>query len=186
MFERVHKTIIDKVPAGSRIPGLRLAGADDEAATFAAALAMAIRTALRSWPGRRRAVPRAAPLRRRAGPAWPKAARWPATATRCRSVAAAIGSAREAHRPRRHVPHGAQRPPARLVEAGAALADLRDLVARLLRDANTVGELTDSQRPGSDRRTPAIQLPASARPRLRPARPGLRRPLPSSRWSTGR
>jgi len=43
VFMRVHEALAGRVPRRVANPGLRLAGTDDEAATFAAALATAIR-----------------------------------------------------------------------------------------------------------------------------------------------
>ena len=93
-----------KVPGRVASPGLRLAGADDEAATFAAALALAIRrlcdpgpgtdgpfAALLPAPDRRRD-----PGRGRAAGPLPRRGR--------RIGRRGLGGAREADRPRRHVP----------------------------------------------------------------------------------
>ena len=146
MFKRVHKTIIDKVPGRVANPGLRLAGADDEAATFAAALAMAIRRLC--GPGQGSDGPFSALLPAQTGGATPVeggtlAGYRDEVAESVAATAAALQKLTGFGGRLRNGDGGAQ---ARLVEAGAALGDLRDLVARLLREANTVGELTANQR----------------------------------------
>ncbi len=146
MFKRVHKTIIDKVPGRVANPGLRLAGADDEAATFAAALALAIRRL--GDPGQGTDGPLPALLPAQTGGA--TLVEGGTLAGYRDEVAESVAATSDALRKLtgfggmfRNGDGGAQ---ARLVEAGAALADLRDLVARLLREANAVGELTGNQR----------------------------------------
>jgi hypothetical protein len=145
MFKRVHKTVIEKVPGRVASPGLWLAGADDEAVTFAAALAVAIRGLCDPGPGVEGPFPALLPAQAggatltESGPL----SRYRGEVDE--SIATASDALRKLTGPggmfRRG--YGAH---AYIIEAGAALADLRDLVARLLRDANTLGELTGDQR----------------------------------------
>jgi hypothetical protein len=145
MFKRVHKALIEKVPGRVASPGLRLAGADDEAATFAAALAVAIRRLCDTGPGAD--GPFLALLPAQAGGATladggrlaryrDEVAESAAAASDALGKPAGLGVFRR----------GNGRAHAHLIEAGAALADLRELVTQLLRDANTTGELTGNQR----------------------------------------
>jgi len=60
VFERVRELVVD-LPDGVASPGLRLAAAGDEAASFAAALAAAIRRLTAAPPGSRRLEPLIAP-----------------------------------------------------------------------------------------------------------------------------
>ena len=160
MFKRVHMTIVEKVPGRVANPGLHLAGADDEAATFAAALAMAIRRLCD--PGQGADGPFPALLPAQVGGA-SLAEGGPLDRYRnevVESVAAASDVLRKLTGPGGRFRHGGSAH-THLVEAGAALADLRDLVTELLQKANTVGELTVEQR----------QLVSKAGLRLAPGSP---------------
>ncbi len=145
MFKRVHMTIVEKVPGRVASPGLHLAGADDEAATFSAALAMAIRRLCD--PGQGAGGPFPPLLPAQVGGA-SLAEGGPLDGYRnevVESVAAASDALRKLVGPGGRFRH-AGGVHTHLVEAGAALADLRDLVNRLLREANTLGELSGNQR----------------------------------------
>ena len=146
MFKRVHETFIGEVPGRVASPGLWLAGADDEAATFAAALAVAIRRLCD--PGSGAEGPFPALLPSQAGGV--TLAEGAPLARYRDEVRESIVAASDAlgsltglggrFRP------GDGRAQAHVIEAGVALTDLRDLVAKLLLDANTAGELTANQR----------------------------------------
>ena len=146
MFKRAHRALIEKVPGRVASPGLRLAGADDEAATFAAALAVAIRRLCDPGPGADGPFPALLPAQ--AGGATlaegGRLARYRDEVAE--SVAAASDALGKLTGLSGVLRRGNDRAHAHLIEAGAALADLRDLVTQLLRDANTAGELTGNQR----------------------------------------
>jgi hypothetical protein len=145
MFKRVHKTVVDKVPARVASPGLWLAGVDDEAATFAGALAVAIHRLCDPGPGVEGLFPGLLPDQ--AGGATladgGRLARYRDEVAE--SVAAASDTSRKATGLGSMFRHGDGGPQTHIIEAGAALADLRDLVIRLLREASTTGELTGNQ-----------------------------------------
>ena len=145
MFKRVYSTVTGKVPGRVASPGLWLAGADDEAATFAAALALASHRLCDPGPGAEgpfssllpsqaggASLADGAPLDRYRGEVAELSARVAETLGRLGGFGGVL----------RRGDGGAR---ADIVEAGAALTDLRDLVTQLLRDANTTGELTSSQ-----------------------------------------
>lgn len=141
MFRQVYNTFF-QVPHRVANPGLRLAGQDDEAVMFATALALAIR-ALCS-PGIGIEGPFRDLLPSLTGGAV-LAETGPLARYRDMVMSAAAGATTRAGLAGRfRVSQADLR--ARLVEAGAALADMRDLVVQLLRSAHTVGELSDSQR----------------------------------------
>jgi hypothetical protein len=139
MFRRVYKTLVEQVPGRVASPGLRLAGQADEAATFVAALAVAVGVLCGPGPGADRPFRELLPAQ--AGGAT-LAEDGPLARYRDEVAAAAEAVGGLAGRLRR----GQAELRAHLVEAGAALTDLRDLVARLLRDAQATGELTANQR----------------------------------------
>jgi len=145
IFDGVHAVITQKVPGKVASPGLRLAGADDEAATFAGALAVASRRLTEPGLGSDEPFPGLLPaaaggVRLLDG----------GELSRCRddvidSVRAATGAlARQAGiggifrrgyaGVREHV-----------IEAGAALADLRHQVDQLLQEADATGRLSEKQ-----------------------------------------
>jgi hypothetical protein len=146
MFKRVYATIAEKVPGRVASPGLRLAGADDEAAAFAAALTLAIRRMLEPGPQadgpfRRLLPPQAGGAALAEG--GPLARYRDEIAEAVTAATYALGKPAGLGVPFRR---GHGRAQAILVEVGAALTDLRDLVAQLLKDVNTTGELTSNQR----------------------------------------
>lgn len=146
MFKRVHDTLIEKVPGRVASPGLRLAWADDEAATFAAALAVAIRRLCEQGSGA--GGPFRALLPAQAGGAGlaeegPLARYRDEVRDSVTSASDALGNLAGLGGVLRR---GDGRAQAHLLEAGAALTDLRDLVAQLLQGASTTGELTANQR----------------------------------------
>lgn len=141
MYWQVCNTFLE-VPYRVANPGLRLAGQEDEALTSAAAFVLAIRALCSPGTGVD------GPFRE----LLPSLARGAVLAedgvlARYRD---AVTSAAERGATRTGLA-GRFRPSqtdlrARLIEAGAALADMRDLVVKLLQNAHTVGELSDSQR----------------------------------------
>jgi hypothetical protein len=167
MFNRVHKTFIDKVPGRLASPGLWLAGAEDEAAAFASALAVAITRLCDPGPGADGPFPALLPSQ--AGGA-ALAEEGPLARYR-NEVAESVEAASDALRRQTGLGGKFRRGDSGLhthiVEAGAALTDLRDLVVQLLRDANTVGELTGNQRrlvlDAGIRFSPGPQSPSSGR-----------------------
>ena len=146
IFDRVHKIFITKMPGRVASPGLRLAGADDEAATFAAALAMAIRRLTEPGPGTE--GPFAALLPAQADGT--TLAEGGSLARYRDEVDESVGAAAAALAKLSGLSGRFRRGDAEVrehaIEAGAALADLRDMVVRLLQDANSTGELTENQR----------------------------------------
>ena len=139
MFKHVYKIFVEKVPGRVANPGLRLAGQDDEMATFAAAVGVAVRALCAPGSGADGPFlellpsPRDIPTLTVDG----RLARYRDEVARsARRKLTGFGS-----KLRRQAALQA-----RFIEAGNALTDLRDLVAKLLRNAQTVGELTDNQR----------------------------------------
>jgi hypothetical protein len=146
LFDRVHAAFEDQVPGKVASPGLRLAGAEDEFAAFTAALNVAVRRLCAAG----------------SGPDGPFAALLPATAggahlaengplahyqdevlTATASAGNAVAELTRLHGRFRRGDGGLQEC---LVEARAALSDLRDMVTRLLREADAAGPLTGNQR----------------------------------------
>ena len=146
MFKHVYKILIGRVPGRLANPGVRLAGADDEAVTFAAALVTAIHRVCDPGPGADGPFPSLLP--EQAGGA--TLAEDGQLARYRDEVAESVAASTDALRKRSSLGgrfrHGDGEVHTHLVEAGAALTDFRDLVARLLRDASTAGELTANQR----------------------------------------
>ncbi len=140
-FKAVHEALIE-VPHRVANPGMRLTGQDDEAATFTAALVVAVRALCGQGPGAE------GPFRE----LLPSAIHGASLAEggklasyRDEVFTAAAGAARRGGFGGRLRPGQADLHTS-LVDAGAALADLREEVSKLLRTANTVGELSDNQR----------------------------------------
>ena len=148
VFDRVCRTIVEEVPGRLASPGLRLAGADDEGAMFTAALAMAIRSLCEPADGQNADWPLSALLPLRVGGAILDEG-GPLAGYRDKvgeSVAAALDALKRLTGLGTILRRGDGGAHTHIIEAGNALADLRDLVAQLLRDANTTDELTGNQR----------------------------------------
>jgi hypothetical protein len=167
IFDRVHNIFTTTMPGRVASPGLRLAGADDEAATFAAALAVAIRRLTDPGPGTE--GPFAALLPAQADGA--TLADGGSLARYRDEVDESVGAAAEALAKLGGLSGRFRRGEAEVrehvIEAGAALADLRDMVVRLFQDANSMGELTENQRrlvlaAGIRLRPPAAPAPPGA------------------------
>jgi hypothetical protein len=146
MFKRVHKIFMGGVPGRIASPGLRLAGADDEAATFAAALAVAISRLCDPGSGADGPFPALLPVQ--AGGVTlaegePLARYRDEVRESAAAASEALGNMTSLVGKFRQDDGRAQ---AHVVEAGIALTDLRDLVAKLLADASAAGELTANQR----------------------------------------
>jgi hypothetical protein len=146
MFKRVHKTVAEKIPSRVASPGLWLAGPVDEAAMFAAALAVAIRRLCD--PGPRTDGPFPSLLPAQAGgvtlaEAGPLARYRDEVALFVAAASDALGKLAGLGGMLRRGDGGIR---ADIVDVGAALRDLRDLVTQVLRDGSTTGELTSNQR----------------------------------------
>ena len=145
MFKRVYSTVTGKVPGRVASPGLWLAGAEDEAATFAAALALASHRLCDPGPGAEGPFPSLLPSQAggvNLADGAPLARYRDEVAELSARAAGELGKLGGFGGLLRRGDGGAR---ADIVEAGAALTDLRDLVTQLLRDANTTGELTSNQ-----------------------------------------
>jgi hypothetical protein len=146
VFDRLHTAFESDVHGKVASPGLRLAGADDEAATFTAALDVAIGRLCDPGSGPDGAFPALLPAA--AGGARLDD-NGPAARYRDEVMAAAAGAAKaleEMAGLRGRLRRGDGGLQGQLVELRAALADLRELVTRLLRDAHALGRPTDNQR----------------------------------------
>jgi len=149
MFDRVHQAFLDGVPDRVASPGLWLAGEDNEAATFAGALAVAIRRVCDPGPGLE--GPFAELMPERAG-----GARLTETGPLTRYLGRVREQDREASRILDRLTglggllrRGEREVRVHVTKAGEALADLRHLADQLLRDADVaggVGDLTANQR----------------------------------------
>lgn len=158
VFDRVRTVMTTQVPARVASPGLRLAGADDEAVAFAGALAAAIRRLTEPAQGAEKPFRELLP-----GSVGGAGLASDGDLARCHAdvveSARAAGDALARLRGlRRLIPRNRAVVHDHVVEAGAALADLRNQVDRLLREASTTGELTDSQR--ARVLAAGVQLPA--------------------------
>lgn len=148
MFDRVHKTFLSGVPDRIASPGLWLAGEDDEAATFAGALAVAIRRVCDPGPGPDGPFTELMPERiggARLAETGPLArylrrvGELDRAATRALEKLSGLGSL---------LRRGEAEVRGDVVKVGEALADLRDLVEQVLRDADVpggMGDLTTNQ-----------------------------------------
>jgi hypothetical protein len=146
VFDRVHQAFDGGVPDRVASPGLRLAGADDEAAAFDAALALAIGQLCGAGSGP--AGPFLALLPAAAGGA-SLDDNGPVARYRDEVMAAAAGASKaleELTGLRGRLRRGDGGLHGQLVELRAALADLRELVTKLLRDTHSPGQPTDNQR----------------------------------------
>jgi len=148
LFDRVRDRLETQVPGRVASPGLRVAGADDESATFAFALAMAIRVLTDpGGPGGAADGPFPALLPAAAGGARleggaPLARYCDEVTDYAEAAAQALG--RKALGGILRGRDGDFRD--NVIGARDALAYLRDLVGQLLTDASARGELTRSQR----------------------------------------
>ena len=160
VFDRVHAVMTTRVPGRVASPGLRLAGADDEAATFASALAVAIRRLTEPGQGA------GGPFRGLLPAVIGGASLAPGgDLARCHAdVLESVRAAGDALEKLRGLGGMIRRGQAgvqeHVIEAGAALADLRHQVDQLLREASATGELIDNQR--ARVLAAGVQLPASA------------------------
>ena len=149
MFDRVHKTFLENVPHRVASPGLWLAGADDEAATFAGALAVAIRRMCDPGPAREEPFGELLPARAGGaslGETGPLARYLGRIAEMDREVSRALEKTGGLGGMFRRGESGVQR---YVIKVGEALTDLRDLIVQVLRDASVTapaGELTSNQR----------------------------------------
>jgi hypothetical protein len=148
MFDRVHQTFLSGVPGRVASPGLWLAEEDDEAATFAGALTVAIRRVCDRGPGLD--GPFAELMPDRAGRA---------RLTESGPLARYLSRVGEQDRAARQVlekitgfggllRRGDSEVRGYLAKGSEALTDLRDLVDQVLRDADVaggVGDLTSNQ-----------------------------------------
>jgi hypothetical protein len=149
MFDRLHQKFLAEVPGRVASPGLWLAGADDEAATFAGALAVAIRRVCDPGPGSD--GPFGDLLPARAGGAslsetGPLARYLARIAEMDREASRALEKAGGLGGVFKRGDTDAQR---YVVKVGEALTDLRDLIVQVLRHASaagTAGEMTANQR----------------------------------------
>ena len=155
VFDRVYETFVLSVPDRVASPGLRLAGADDEAATFAAALALAIRRI--TEPGTGDDGPFSALLQSHARTLLAEDGRLASYRAEVATATAAAGA--KLTRAGGLFRRGAARVDEPIRAAGAALAQLRELVDQLLRAANTTDGLTGNQR--DMLRDAGLQLPAA-------------------------
>ena len=149
MFDRLHQKFLAEVPGRVASPGLWLAGADDEAATFAAALAVAIRRVCEPGPGSDGPFGDLLPARAggaslsESGPFaryLARIAELDREASRVLEKAGGLGGVFK------RGDSGVQR---YVVKVGEALTDLRDLIVQVLRDASvagTGGAITANQR----------------------------------------
>ncbi len=142
----MHQAFDEGVQGRVASPGLRLAGTDNEAATFAAALGVAIGGLCGAGSGPdgpfRTLLPAAA-----GGASLDD--NGPVGRYRDEVMAAAAGASKaleEVTGLRGRLRRGDGGLHGQLVELRAALADLRELVTRLLREAHAVGQPTDNQR----------------------------------------
>lgn len=138
IFDRVHEKFLYEVPGRVASPGLWLAGADDEAATFAAALALAIRRVCEPGPGTDAAFGELLPARAggaRLTESGPLARYLGRIEEMDREVSHALGRLGGLGGMLKRGDSGVQR---YVTKVGEALTDLRDLVAAVLRDASVV------------------------------------------------
>jgi hypothetical protein len=147
MFDRVRERL-GEVPVRVASPGLWLAGADDEAATFAGAVAMAIRRVCEPGQGTDAAFGELLPAKAggaRLSETGPLARYLGRVAEMDREASHALGKLRGLGGVLKRGDDGVLR---YLAKVGEALADLRDLTAHVLRDASVASsaEMTASQR----------------------------------------
>jgi hypothetical protein len=160
VFDRVCAAMTTRVPGRVASPGLRLAGADDEAATFAGALAVAIRRLTEPGQGVD------GPFRMLLPGVIGGVSLAPGgDLARCHadvldSVRAAGYAVEKLRGLGGMIRRGQADAREHVIEAGAALADLRHQVDQLLRETDAAGELIDNQR--ARVLAAGVQLPGSA------------------------
>jgi hypothetical protein len=165
VFDRVHQVFLLKVRDRVASPGLLLAGADDEAATFAAALAVASRRLSDPGNGAEGPFPALLPSVTGGATLSPGAAialHWDEVAESVRAVAETLGKLSGLGGVFRRGDAGV---PGHIMDVGAALADLRGTADQLLREASTTGELNSRQRQmllGAGLRFPPEPAPPSS------------------------
>jgi hypothetical protein len=147
MFDRVHDRL-GEVPVRVASPGLWLAGADDEAAVFAAALALAIQRVCEPGPGNDAAFVELLPAMAggaRLSETGPLARYLGRLAEMDREAANALAKQGVLGGMLKRGDNGALR---YVIKAGEALADLRNLVVQVLRDASvgTAATMSANQR----------------------------------------
>lgn len=136
MFDRVYATFTASVPDRVASPGLWLAGGDDEAATFAGAVAVAIRRVCD--PGSGLSGPFAELTPNRTGGAR-LAEAGPLDRYRGRVAELDRAATQSIEKRGGLLRRGDGDLPGQVTKVGGALADLRDLVDQVLKDANVVG-----------------------------------------------
>lgn len=145
MFDRVYQTFLDRVPDRVASPGLWLAGGDDEAATFAGAVAVAIRRLGDLGPGLGGPFADLMPDRT-GGARLAEAGPLDRYRGRVSELDRAVMHARQ--KQGRLLRRGDGDLQVHVAKVGEALADLRGLVDQVLRDANVdrgIGGLTSNQ-----------------------------------------
>jgi hypothetical protein len=148
MFDRVRERL-GEVPVRVASPGLWLAGADDEAATFAGAVAMAIRRVCEPGQGTDAAFGELLPAKAggaRLSETGPLARYLGRVTEMDREASHALGKLGGLGGMLKRGDNGVLR---YVGKVGEALADLRDLTAQVLRDASvasSAAEMTASQR----------------------------------------
>jgi hypothetical protein len=149
MFDRVYERLDHEVPGRVASPGLWLAGADDEAATFAGALAVAIRRVCEPGPGTDGPFGELLPARAggaRLSESGPLARYLGRMAEMDREASRALGKLGGLGAMLKRGDNDVQR---YVIKVGEALTDLHDLTVQLLREASAAGiagELTVNQR----------------------------------------
>jgi hypothetical protein len=148
MFDRVHERLAE-VPVRVASPGLWLAGADDEAVTFAGALALAIRHVCEAGPGTDAAFNELLPARAggaRLSESGPLARYLGRIDEMDREASRALAKLGGLGAMLKRGDNGVQR---YVIKVGEALTDLRDLIIQVLRDASvasTADKMTANQR----------------------------------------
>lgn len=172
MFDRIHEKFIYEVPGRVASPGLWLAGADDEAATFAAALALAIRRVCEPGPGTDAAFGELLPARAggaRLSESGPLARYLGRIEEMNREASHALGKLGGLGGMLKRRDNGVQR---YVTKVGEALTDLRDLIVAVLREASVASAadtMTANQRDlvrNAGLEFEAEMSPTSSRPSL--------------------
>jgi len=170
VFDEVYDTFEHRVRYRVASPGLRLAGADDETATFKAALALAIERITVPRSGDDGPFRSLLPDQGRVS----LAADGPLASYRAGVAdAAAAVDAKAARQPSRLLRRGDDGIDEDVRAAGVALGQLRELIIRLFQAADTAKKLDDQQREAL--RDAGLQLPPTAQAEPEPGgSPGFR------------